>query len=125
VRCHNASAMNAPYCSSPSSIDTIDITVRGGGVSLRGYAATPVSKARAEVAASSIAGVLRVVNQIVTDGELVAAVEQALARPAHPRTTDRRSVRARRGVSQRPRDQAGSPCRCQWRSSPMCRMCSP
>jgi osmotically-inducible protein OsmY/uncharacterized protein YrrD len=60
--------------------DTIDITVRGGGVSLRGYAATPVSKARAEVAASSIAGVLRVVNQIVTDGELVAAVEQALAR---------------------------------------------
>jgi osmotically-inducible protein OsmY len=59
---------------------TIDVAVRGGVVYLGGYAATPVSKARAEVAVAEIAGVLQVENQIMTDGELVAAVEQAFAR---------------------------------------------
>jgi len=50
---------------------TLDVTVRAGVVYLGGYAATPVSKARAEMAAGEISGVLRVENQIVADGELV------------------------------------------------------
>jgi osmotically-inducible protein OsmY len=60
--------------------DTIDVAVHDGVVRLDGYAATPVSKARAEAAAGDIPGVLRVENEIMTDGELVSAVTQAFAR---------------------------------------------
>lgn len=64
--------------------ETIGATVRDGVVVLSGYAATPMSRALAEHAARRIAGVQGVVNQIVTDGEVVSAVAQALARD--PRT---------------------------------------
>jgi len=60
--------------------ETVDVAVREGVVILSGYATTPVGKARAERAARQVSGVLKVVNQIVTDDEVVAAV--ARARPA-------------------------------------------
>ncbi|HEX9373004.1 MAG TPA: BON domain-containing protein, partial [Roseiflexaceae bacterium] len=77
--------------------NTIDVAVRGGVVFLSGYATTPVSRARAEAAAVDIAGVLRVENQIVTDGELVSAVEQAFERDPLIRA-QRLFVEAERGV---------------------------
>jgi osmotically-inducible protein OsmY/uncharacterized protein YrrD len=59
--------------------DLIEVQVQDGVVSLRGHAASPISKARAESAARAVPGVQQVENGIVTDGELVAAIEQALA----------------------------------------------
>lgn len=77
--------------------ETIDVAVHDGVVVLSGYASTPVSKARAERAARSVAGVLGVENRIVTDAELVSAVAQALARD--PRTRGQRLfVHARHGI---------------------------
>ncbi len=64
--------------------ETIGATVRDGVVVLIGYAATPMSRALAEHAARRIAGVQGVINQIVTDREVVSAMAQALARD--PRT---------------------------------------
>lgn len=63
-------------------IETIDVAVCDGVVILSGYATTPTSKARAERSARQVPGVLRVENQIVTDGDVVTAVAQALARDA-------------------------------------------
>jgi osmotically-inducible protein OsmY/sporulation protein YlmC with PRC-barrel domain len=77
--------------------ETIDAVVRDGVVTLSGYAATPVSKARAERAARRIEGVQGVVNQLVSDGEVVSAVAQALAQ--NPRTrTERIFVASEHGV---------------------------
>jgi osmotically-inducible protein OsmY/uncharacterized protein YrrD len=60
-------------------ISEIDIAVAAGVVTLSGYAATPISKARAARAAGGVAGVLDVVNQIVADSDVAGAVAQALA----------------------------------------------
>ncbi len=77
--------------------ETLDAVVRDGVVVLSGYAATPVSRARAERAARQVEGVQGVVNQIVTDGEVASAVAQALARD--PRTQALRiAVAAEHGV---------------------------
>lgn len=58
--------------------DAIDITVRESVVTLSGYVGSPVSKTRAEKLARAVPGVLEVENRLVTDGELVNAVAQAL-----------------------------------------------
>jgi osmotically-inducible protein OsmY len=57
----------------------MEVTVGGGVVALHGYAATPVSKIRAERAVRQVPGVLAVDNQLVTDDEVAGAVAQALA----------------------------------------------
>jgi osmotically-inducible protein OsmY/uncharacterized protein YrrD len=78
-------------------LETIDVAVCDGVVMLSGYATTPTSKVRAERAARQVPGVLRVENRIVTDGEVVVAVAQALARD--PRTHRARIfVHAEHGV---------------------------
>jgi osmotically-inducible protein OsmY/uncharacterized protein YrrD len=66
-------------------IETIDVAVHDGVVTLRGYATTPTSKAQAERAARQVPGVLRVENEIVTDAEVVTAVAQALGRDERTR----------------------------------------
>lgn len=58
----------------------IGLTVQDGIVSLRGHVATLLNKNRAEEAARSVAGVLRVENHLVVDDELVIDVAQALGR---------------------------------------------
>jgi osmotically-inducible protein OsmY/sporulation protein YlmC with PRC-barrel domain len=78
-------------------IETIDVAVRDGVVTLSGYATTPTSKARAERAARQVPGVLRVENEIVTDAEVVTAVAQALARDERTRRA-RIFVNAEHGV---------------------------
>jgi osmotically-inducible protein OsmY/uncharacterized protein YrrD len=78
-------------------IETIDVAVHDGVVTLSGYATTPTSKARAERAARQVPGVLRVENEIVTDGEVVTAVAQALARDERTRRA-RIFVHAEHGV---------------------------
>jgi len=75
----------------------IDSSVCAGVVTLRGYAATPVSRARAERAARTVPGVLAVVNQIVIDGAVAGAVAQALASDARTRG-ENLFVQARHGV---------------------------
>lgn len=58
--------------------DAIDIAVREGVVMLSGYVGSPVSKTRAEQLARAVPGVLAVENRLITDGEVVNAVAQAL-----------------------------------------------
>ncbi len=76
---------------------SIAVTVGAGVVLLHGHATTPVSAQRAERAARSVRGVLKVTNQIVTDGEIQLAVAQALAPDARTRG-HRLFVQVRRGV---------------------------
>jgi osmotically-inducible protein OsmY len=78
-------------------IETIDVSVHDGVVTLSGYATTPTTKARAERAARQVPGVLRVENEIVIDGEVVTAVAQALARDERTRHS-RIIVHVERGV---------------------------
>jgi len=78
-------------------IDTIDVAVRDGVVILGGYTTTPINKVRAEHIAREVPGVLGVVNNIVTDDDVVAAVAQALAHDARVRE-QRITVHAEHGV---------------------------
>jgi len=66
-------------------IAEIGIAVAAGVVTLSGYAATPISKARAARAARAVPGVLGVVNQIVADSDVASAVAQALANDSRTR----------------------------------------
>jgi osmotically-inducible protein OsmY len=76
---------------------SIDVTVGTGVVVLRGHAATPVSRVRAERAARGVRGVLGVVNEIATDGEIQSAVAQALGHDERTRG-HRLFVHVQRGV---------------------------
>jgi osmotically-inducible protein OsmY/uncharacterized protein YrrD len=58
---------------------TIDVTVSGGHVILRGHTRTNADQVQAEQVARAVPGVLSVTNAIIADGELVNAVAQALA----------------------------------------------
>lgn len=64
---------------------TIDVSVTAGIVTLRGHAVAGVSPVRAEHVARRVPGVLGVVNEIITDGELHLAVVQALERDKRTR----------------------------------------
>jgi osmotically-inducible protein OsmY/uncharacterized protein YrrD len=77
----------------------IEVMVCHGVATLRGYAATPISKARAEWAARAVPGVVHVVNRLVSDSEVVGAVARALAADARTRDLSL-SVQARHGVVQ-------------------------
>lgn len=76
---------------------SIDAMVGAGAVMLRGHTTTPVSRARAERAVLGVRGVRRIMNQIVTDGELQIAVAQALAHDERTRGY-RPFVHVQRGV---------------------------
>jgi osmotically-inducible protein OsmY len=74
----------------------IDVTVQDGIVRLRGHVDTRMNKSRAEDAARSVAGVLRVENHLVVDADLVMGVAQVLSRDDRTRLA-RVAVGARNG----------------------------
>ena len=77
--------------------EMIDVAVRDGIVTLRGYVSTAANKKRADRAARSVAGVLAIENQLVADDEVAIAVAQALARDERTRRP-RILVSAKHGV---------------------------
>ncbi|WP_029214610.1 BON domain-containing protein [Kallotenue papyrolyticum] len=64
----------------------IDVDVRDGVVRLRGYVSDGRNRERAEELARRVAGVRRVVNELITDAELLLDLAQALARDERTNT---------------------------------------
>lgn len=58
----------------------IDVAVHDGVVRLRGYVSDGRHRARAEELAQRVAGVRRVINELIVDAELILDLAQALAR---------------------------------------------